>query len=246
MGLRAYGSEAALAQYGTVSGMAIPVILYPMALMNSLAQLNTVDIAARRSAGDSINSLRRRIGDGVLFATVYGVGCAAILRTFAYRIGDALFRGAGAGEYICALSGYVVLAYIDHIADSMLKGMDQQTFVMRVNIIDSGIGLACTAFLVPIMGINGYILSLYICEFINCAASLGRLVYLLGRLPRLLSGLMISAPTALLSSQLLSLCGLGAIPTAPGVIITALTYFSAVALILNIMKRRSRECIVTA
>jgi len=115
-----------------------------------------------------------------------------------------------------------------------------------VNIIDSGIGLACTAFLVPIMGINGYILSLYICEFINCAASLGRLVYLLGRLPRLLSGLMISAPTALLSSQLLSLCGLGAIPTAPGVIITALTYFSAVALILNIMKRRSRECIVTA
>ena len=159
MGLKAFGSDTALAQYGTVSGMAIPVILYPMAVMNSFAQLNTVDIAALVSSGASRSVLRRRIGNGILFAITYGIGCAAILRTFALRIGDGIFRGAGAGEYIFALSGYVVLAYIDHIADSMLKGLDQQAYVMRVNIIDSTIGLACTAFLVPLWGINGYILS---------------------------------------------------------------------------------------
>ena len=243
MGLRASGSDAALAQYGTVGGMAIPVVLYPMALMNSFAQLNTVDIAARVSAGEGKEALRKRIGDGILFAIIYGVGCAAVLRTFAYRIGDGLFYGAGAGEYIFALSGYVTLAYLDHIADSILKGLDQQSYVMRVNIIDSAIGLACAAFLVPVMGIDGYILSLYLCEFINCAASLGRLIYLMGRLPRIWLGLAVSAPTAVVSVKVLSSCGLSRIPTVPAIGLTASVYFCAVMLILCIFNIREERVV---
>ena len=238
IGLRAYGSDAALAQYGTVSGMAIPVILYPMALMNSFAQLNTVDIAARVSAGETRECLKKRIGNGILFAVIYGIGCAALFRTFAYRIGDGLFMGAGAGEYICALSGYVVLAYIDHIADSMLKGLDQQRFVMRVNIIDSAIGLGCTALLVPAMGINGYVLSLYLCEFINCAASLGRLIYLMGWLPQLGRGFAVTVSVAILSVKLLYVFGLGEIPTVPAIVIAATVYFVSVAFVLNIIKMK--------
>lgn len=241
MGLRAFGSDGALAQYGTVSGMAIPVILYPMALMNSFAQLNTVDIASRVSAGEKEADLRKRIGNGILFAIVYGVGCAAVLRAFAYRLGDGLFFGAGAGEYIFALSGYVVLAYIDHIADSMLKGLDQQSYVMRVNIIDSAIGLACTALLVPMMGIEGYIFSLYLCEFINCVASLGRLIYLMGWLPRLTFALTVPVPVAAVCVKLLSFFGLEEIPTAPATVITATVYFVSVAFILNIIKMKEGE-----
>ena len=242
MGLRAFGSDAALAQYGTVSGMAIPVILYPMALMNSFAQLNTVDVAARVSAGESRAALKKRIGNGILFAIVYGVGCATVLRAFAYRIGEGIFHGAGAGEYISALSGYVVLAYIDHIADSMLKGLDQQSYVMRVNIIDSAIGLACTALLVPVMGINGYILSLYLCEFINCAASLGRLIRLMGWLPMLGFGSVLSVTVGVLGVRFLTAFGLADIPTVPAIAITAVTYFSTVALVANIIKiRKTKE-----
>ena len=241
MGLRAFGSDAALAQYGTVSGMAIPVILYPMALMNSFAQLNTVDIAARASAGEKRSELKKRIGNGITFATVYGVGCGTVLRAFAYRIGDGIFYGAGAGEYVCALSGYVVLAYIDHIADSMLKGLDQQSYVMRVNIIDAAIGLACTAFLVPAMGINGYILSLYLCEFINCAASLGRLIRLMGWLPMMGTGFVASMAVGVCSVSVLTAFGLADIPTVPAIIITSAVYFSAVALVINIIKIRKKS-----
>ncbi len=242
MGLRAFGSDAALAQYGTVSGMAIPIILYPMALMTSFAQLNTVDIAARASSGEKSSEIKKRIGNGILFAAVYGVGCGTVLRAFAYRIGDGIFYGAGAGTYICALSGYVVLAYVDHIADSMLKGLDQQSYVMKVNIIDSAIGLACTALLVPAMGINGYIFSLYLCEFINCAASLGRLIRLMGWLPMLGTGFILSVSVGVLSVGILTAFGLENIPTVPAIIITAAVYFSAVALVINIIKIRKKIC----
>ena len=241
IGLRAYGSSTALAQYGTVSGMAIPVILYPMALMNSMAQLNTVDIASRVSSGEARSELKKRIGSGLRFAVIYAVGCAAVLRTFAYRIGEGIFGGAGVGEYICALSGYVVLAYIDHIADSMLKGLDQQRFIMRVNIIDSAIGLICTAFFVPEMGISGYVLSLYLCEFINCAASLGRLIRLMGWLPMMGTGFIVSMAVGVGSVSVLSLLGLADIPTVPAIIITSAVYFSAVALVINIIKIRKKS-----
>lgn len=241
MGLRAYGSDAALAQYGIVSGMAIPVILYPMALMNSFAQLNTVDIASRVSAGETRDCLKKRIGNGMLFAVIYGIGCAAVLRTFSYRIGEGLFVGAGAGEYIAALSGYVILAYIDHIADSMLKGLDQQSFVMRVNIVDSAIGLVCTALLVPTMGISGYIISLYLCEFINCAVSLGRLIHLLGWLPRFGSGFCISVTVSAAAVRILCAFGVDEIPTAVGTVIVATVYFVTVALVLNIIKMKEAQ-----
>ena len=171
-GLRAFGSESALAEYGTVSGMAIPVVLYPMALINAFAQLNTVDVATKLSAGEESNKIRQTIGGGILFALIYGVGCSAILRAFSYRLAVGIFSTETAGTFISVLAGYAALAYLNHIADSTLKGLDQQSYVMGVNIADSAIGLLLTVILVPRLGIYGYVISLYICELINCTLSL--------------------------------------------------------------------------
>lgn len=232
--LRAFGSDSALAEYGTVAGMAIPVILYPMALMNAFAQLNTVDLAARISSGEKHSSIRNSIGGRLLFSAVYGIGCAAILSSFAYRISEGIFHSEDAGVFIQALSGYVVLAYIDHVADSVLKGLDQQVFVMRINILDSAIGLVCTAVFVPIMGIQGYILSLYICELINCAAGLGKLIHMLGGIPKLIFGILLPAPIAVITVKLLTAFGLEALPTAPAIVITATVYFAFIGIFLNL------------
>jgi len=54
IGLRAYGadSDTALAKYGTVSGMALPILLYPMALLSAFASLSIAELSARVSAGE--------------------------------------------------------------------------------------------------------------------------------------------------------------------------------------------------
>ena len=244
-GLRLFGSDSALAEYGIVSGMAIPVVLYPMALVNAFAQLNTVDVATRISAGESREALRYRIGNGIVFALIYGVGCSAILKAFSYRIAEGIFSTVTAGEFISVLSGYAALAYLDHVADSALKGLDQQSYVMGVNIADSAIGLLLTVILVPRFGIYGYVLSLYICEFINCTLSLGRIIYLLGWLPRLGFALYIPPIIATVSMYLLTLIGIEACPTVPAMILSSTVYFSAVFLAVNLfqMSRHSEKTI---
>lgn len=227
-GLRMYGSENALAEYGIVCGMALPVILYPMALMNSFAQLNTVDIAARVSAGESRTQIRRRVSGGVGFALVYGIGCAAVLKAFAYPLGARLFGTNAAGEYISALSAFAVLSYLDHIADSMLKGLDCQSYVMRINILDSAMGVACALVLVPAMGIKGYILALYLCELLNCLCSLGKLMSVTGAYPHPIKALAAPAAVAVLSVKAFS--GLP-LKLAPGIALTASVYIALTFLI---------------
>ena len=237
IGLRKFGSENALAEYGTVGGMAIPVILYPMALMNAFAQLNTVNISAEASAGATRDELREQVAKGLSFALTYGIGCSAILRAFAHPLGDAIFHNPQAGKYIALLAAYASLAYLDHIADSMLKGLDCQAYVMKVNIADSALGLLCTATLVPLLGVGGYILSLYLCEFVNCVLSVGKLMSVLGFSPDPLRFALIPALCAAISVGLLSHYLADAVPLIPAIILTALLYFSLTTLAKSALTR---------
>lgn len=228
-GLRIYGSENALAEYGIVCGMALPVILYPMALMNAFAQLNTPDIAARVSAGESRELIRERVKQGISFALIYGIGCAALLKAFAYSLGEGIFHSTEAGTYISLLSIFAVLSYLDHITDSMLKGLDQQGYVMKINILDSALGVLCALILVPRFGINGYIVALYLCEFLNCLCSIGRLIKVTGFFPSVIKSVIVPLVCAFITVNGFSLLILDSINTVHSffltIPITAAVYF---------------------
>ena len=109
---------------------------------------------------------------------------------------------------------------------------------MGVNIADSAIGLLLTVILVPRLGIYGYVISLYICELINCTLSLGRIIHLLGWLPNLTFALCVPTPVAVATVHLLTLTGIENIPTVPAIIISAAVYFSATALLLSLQRNR--------
>lgn len=223
-GLRAYGSTNALAEYGIICGMALPVVLYPMALVSSFAQLNTVDISTRASSGESYRQLKNRISGGLTLTLIYSIGCAAVLKAFAYPLGGSVFNSGAAGRYISALSAFAVLSYLDHIADSMLKGIDQQGYVMRINILDAAMGVTCAIVLVPKFGATGYIVSLYLCEFLNCLCSLGRLVSVTGAFPDPLTGIAIPTLTGILTVKLFSVSKIWAYPTVIALLTVAAVY----------------------
>ena len=60
-------------------------------------------------------------------------------------------------------------------SDAILKGLGQQVFCLKINIADSCVRLVLIWFLVPRMGIFGYIAVMYISELINLTLSAGRL-----------------------------------------------------------------------
>ena len=61
--------------------------------------------------------------------------------------------------------------YIDHVIDAILRGIDKQVKVMYVNIADLFISLILIFFLLPKLGITGYIIVIYISEILNTSIS---------------------------------------------------------------------------
>ena len=176
-GFEKSGSDCAeaLAAYGRIHAMAMPVMLYPSAVISSLSALLVPELARLGEIGDraAINaSVKRNLKRTIVFSSV----CAVIFGIFAPSISKAVYKTVEAAEYIRILSPLIPVMYTDMITDGMLKGLDQQFYSMKYNIIDSALCVILVIALLPKYAVKGYILILYASELINFYLSLGRLL----------------------------------------------------------------------
>ena len=174
--------SAALASYGALAGMALPVVLYPMAILSSAASLLVPEFSRLKAAGDRAEtvSLVRR----ALFVTLgFSSGCFAVLSAFAAPLGRLLFGSPDAGRFILYLAPVVPVMFLDHVSDAALKGLGEQVAVMWINIGDSTLTVLLILLLLPRMGILGYVLMIAVTELLNFGFSFGRLVRATGYSP---------------------------------------------------------------
>ena len=61
--------------------------------------------------------------------------------------------------------------YIDNVIDAILKGLDKQVTVLKINILDSVTSILLIYFLIPTFGINSYIFIIYFSEIFNFVLS---------------------------------------------------------------------------
>ena len=74
------------------------------------------------------------------------------------------------------LAPLIPVMYLDTAVDSLLKGLGEQVYTMWVNIADASLSVILVALLLPKMGINGYIITVYFTEIINATLSITRLL----------------------------------------------------------------------
>ena len=173
---------AALASYGTLAGMALPVVLYPMAILSAGAALLVPEFSHLKAAGDrdGVVLLVRR----ALFCTLgFSCGCFSVLFAFAAPLGGQLFGSGDAGRFIAYLAPVVPVMFLDHITDAALKGIGEQVAVMWINIADSALTVLLILLLLPKMGIVGYILMIALTEVFNFGCSFRRLLRATGYRP---------------------------------------------------------------
>ncbi len=166
--------QKAMATYGAVHGMSLPIILYPSVLLSSLSGLLVPEISKHYASGQlqNIHYIIRRV---LHLALLFAIGCGGILYFNADRLSIAIYNNPEPGFYIRVLSPLVVVMYMDMSVDGMLKGLDQQMSYMKYNIIDAASCVALVYFLVPVMGVKGYIFVIYASELINFILSFRRL-----------------------------------------------------------------------
>ena len=168
------GVSRALSAYGILHGMALPMVIYPMATLSSFAGLLVPELAEAKAEGD--RAAMERITSRSLSVTVsYAVVTAVMLLVFSEPLGYVVYSSSDAGYYVAVLSLAVPIMYLDHVTDSVLKGIGEQVYSMWVNVTDSLLSIFLVLFLIPRMGIMGYALIIIIMEGYNFILSFGRL-----------------------------------------------------------------------
>lgn len=176
-GLRQSGAnpEGALASYGILHGMAFPLILFPSSVISAFASLLVPELSECLATDNTLRS--REIGIKVIRVSLwFSMGVAGIFLAFSHTLGMGVYDSAEAGRYIAAFAPLVPLMYLDTSVDAILKGLGQQVYCMKVNILDAGLSLVLVLTLIPRFGIWGYVVCVYITETINAALSISRML----------------------------------------------------------------------
>ena len=169
-------NEEAMRIYGVVQGMTLPVLLYPSAVLSSLASLLVPEFSQLRVQGKT-GQINTAVGKIIKLAMLYGIFASGMFYAFAEPLSMAIYGNTEAAKYLQILAPLVPIMYLDMSVDGMLKGLDQQKASMMYNIFDSAICVVLVYLLLPRLAIKGYIIVLFVSELYNFFFSIRRLLH---------------------------------------------------------------------
>lgn len=129
--------------------------------------------ANARSEKKKINYMLNTV---LKYTFIFSFAILIIFLCFSENISNAFFNEPELAKYILILSPLVIFMYLDSVVDSILKGLDKQTQVMQINILDLLTSIFLICFFLPISGKNGYLIILYISEIFNFLLSIRALL----------------------------------------------------------------------
>jgi len=176
-GLRRSGADGdeALASYGMVHGMALPIILFPSAMFYAVAELMVPELTAAQVAGNT-ERISYLVSKLLRISLYLSIGLAGLFLAYSRELGQVIYPATpGVGPYIRILALLMPVMFLDAITDGMLKGLGQQVYSMGVNIADSLISVLLVWILLPIFGVAGFLFMVYFTEVFNFLLSLRRI-----------------------------------------------------------------------
>lgn len=166
--LRAFGydSSTALSMYGILTGMALPLILFPSTLTNSFAVLLLPTISEAYSRGNHrlIDVLTRHTIHVCLLLGIFSTGFFVCMGN---ETGRVLFDNSLAGSYIVTLGFLCPFLFLNMTLSSVLNGLGRTSLVFRNNLIGLSIRILFTVFIIPKTGIYGYFIGFLLSSFVT-------------------------------------------------------------------------------
>ena len=154
-----YSTAESLSLFGVLTGMALTVILLPSSLVNSVSVLLLPRISEAQASGKS-KTIAYVIRRSVSLCCIMGLFFSTVLFLSGKWIGNFLFHSETAGQYIVSLSFICPFLYITSSLGSILHGLGKTYTTLFINVGTLLIRIASVFFLIPRMGLPGYILGL--------------------------------------------------------------------------------------
>ena len=175
-GLRKSGmaSAGAFSVYGTITQMAMPVVMFPAALLSAMGDILIPRLTAAQVGGKRLG-ISYIVNRSLRLGTVFSAGVMGVMLFYADILGEAVYKSTQAGMYIKIFAPLVPIVYIDCVTDGCLKGLGQQVYSMVYNVLEGIINVVLLYLFLPRAAMAAYIAVVYIKECFNASLSLHRL-----------------------------------------------------------------------
>ena len=216
-----------LVAYGTLQSMAMPLVLFPSAIIHSFSSLLVPELAELKIQNNKteIKYVAERVCH---IALVFAVGVSGIMIYFSRELGAEIYGSDDAGRYIRLVAHIVPIMYLDTTVDNMLKGLGEHLYTMAINITDTLCSLVMVWILIPKMGIYGYITLIIVSEIFNASASIYKLVKVTKMHFNILKWFVLPVISIIVSTHL---TGAIALTTLPSILLSAVLYLILIYLL---------------
>ena len=158
-------TQDALVTFGVLNGMSIPFIMFPTALINALAVLLLPTISEAQAVNND-KLIGSTTSVTIKYSLIIGIISTGVFVFFGKDLGNVIFHNKAAGEYLIILAWLCPFFYLTTTLGSIINGLGKA----HITFINSVIGTICKIFLIiyliPMRGINGYLIALLIGQLI--------------------------------------------------------------------------------
>lgn len=169
--LQKYGCTTtdSLSVFGILSGVAMPVLLFPCVLTNSVCVMLLPDISEAQSQNNAAH-IRNTTRRAMFYGAVFGLLFTSIFRFGGNFIGNEIFNSGLASHYILRLCWLCPFMYVTSLLSSILHGLGKPKSVLVTNILAGGIRIFMIIFAVPVYGIDAYLWSMLVAQIFATVA----------------------------------------------------------------------------
>ena len=162
-----YTNSEALGNYGVLCGMALPCVLFPSAITNSISTM-LLPTVAEIQAAKNYSYLKSLIGKVCFSCVSLGSICCFGFFLLSDWIGIHLFHSVLAGTYLKILSWICPFLYLNSTLVSIINGLGKANISFFINAIGLSIRIAGVLIFIPLIGMNGYLWGLLLSQISTC------------------------------------------------------------------------------
>jgi len=148
-------AEEAMAIFGKITGMAMPLIFFPSAVLVALSVSLVPSISEAIAVGKT-SRLNSIISKSIVITSIIAFGAGVIFVVFPAEIGNIVYN-QDLGAYLLILGLMCPFWYLNITFSGVLNGLGEQIFIFRNSLLASLINIAFTYFLVPIYGVWAFL-----------------------------------------------------------------------------------------
>ena len=169
------GRAEAVAQYGNLKGMALPLLTFPFGLLGSLSVLLMPEITRAHTKGDTA-AMRRLIFTMLRMTGAFSLAAGAGFVLLGAPLAGFIYRDAKVGRYVQLLGFVAPFMYLESMVDGVLKGLGEQLATFRYSLFDSVFRIAAIWLVVPQYGMMGFLGVMAVSNLMTCGLNMRRMM----------------------------------------------------------------------